>query len=501
MSSEGGIGRAFGLTFIAQLILQLQGLVLLPIVIPRMGEASYGAYVLVYISLSQIFELTTSGIGYAYSRKLVSAPTAGERRRLFEPQFTVQIIIFAVFSAVMLLAAGKTIEVESNVFVTTWLLVGFLAANFMSRQVLAFYRYTLRFLPYNLVLGGVPSLFLAMLLIGTALGHAPSVDTLLALQTAAGIGVSLPLFWRIVREIGLPRFRLQPRIVAADFRAGLPVTIGMIIDFTLSFGDRYLILLFLSVADVGRYQPAYQLASVLLFLPRIIGMILTPLVARMVDLGNREESEHLLATAMRLFIMIAVPFAVGMMMVGPSFLGALTTVDVGIAGRRVLPIVAVAATFYGLTILMGSVGVALNHLGRLLRADALGMALNLGLNLALLPLLQDISVAAATTLVGYAASTVYYFYLLRAHWRFQVEWGALLRFAVAASLMGAALWAMGYRPGTIATISMLPLAGSIAAAVAIYFAALSGLGGLGRRELAQIAGIMRSRAPELGNSS
>lgn len=500
MISGGGIGRALGLTFVAQLILQLQGLILLPIVIRWMGEASYGAYVLVFISLSQLFELTTNGISYSYSRKLVSAPTAGERRRLFEPQFTVQIIVFAIFSAALLLGAGKTIEVEGNVVVTTWLLVGLLAENLVSRQVRSYYRNTLRFLPYNLVLGGIPSLFIAMLLIGIAIGRAPSVDTLLALQAAAGIGVSLPFFWQMLREIGVPRFRLPPRMVAADFRAGLPVTIGMIIDFTLSFGDRYLILLFLSVTDVGRYQPAYQLASVVLFLPRIIGIILTPLVARMVDLGHCAEAERLLATAMQLFIMVAVPFVVGAMMVGPSFLGTLTTVEVGVAGRWVLPIVAVAAMFYGLTMLMGSIGVALNRLRMLLRADGLGMVLNLGLNLALLPLLHDITVAAATTLVGYAAAAAYYGYLLRPHWRLQLEWGALLRFAAAASVMGAALWAMGYRPGAVAAISMLPLLGSIVAAVAIYCVVLSGLGGLGRRELAQITDLMRSRVPEIGKT-
>lgn len=501
MSSGGGIGRALGLTFVAQLILQFQGLILLPIVIRWMGEASYGAYVLVFISLSQVFELTTNGISYSYSRKLVSAATASERRSLFEPQFTVQVIVFAIFSAALLLAGGKTIEIERNVFVITWLLVGVLAANLMWRQVLNFYRNTLRFLPYNLVLGGTPLLFLAMLLTGITIGYAPSVNALLALQTIAGIGMSLPFFWWMIREIGIPRFHLQPRVVAADFRAGLPVTIGMIIDFTLSFGDRYLILLFLSVADVGRYQPAYQLASVVLFLPRIIGMILTPLLARKVDLGHRTESEHLLATAVRLFIMVAVPFAVGMLMVGPSFLGALTTVEVANAGRWVLPVVAIAAMFYGLTMLMGSVGVALNRLRMLLRADALGMALNLGLNLALLPLLHDITVAAATTLIGYVASAAYYRYLLRPHWLLQVEWGALLRFAAAASVMGTALWAMGYRPGVVAAVSVIPLLGSIAAAAAIYCAVLSGLGGLGRREFAEITGIMRSRAPEIGNIS
>lgn len=500
MSSEGGIGWALGLSFVSQLILQLQGLVLLPIVIPWMGEASYGAYVLVYVGLVQVFELTTTGITYSYSRKLVSAPTAGERRRLFEPQFSFQIIVLAVFSAVLLLAFGKTIEVEGNVVVTTWLLVGLLAANLLCRQVLNYYRNTLRFVSYNLAWSGIPLLFLAMLLTAIAVGHAPSVDTLLALQTAAGIGVSLPFFWQMLREIGVPRFRLRPRLVVADFRVGLPVTIGMIIDFTLNFGDRYLILVFLSVADVGRYQPAYQLASFVIVLPRLIAMILTPLLARMVDLGDRAESEQLIATAMRLFIMIAVPFAVGMLMVGPSFLGRLTTVEMGIAGRWVLPIVAAAAAFYGLATLMESVGVALNRLRMVVRAGALGMCLNIGLNLAFLPLLRDIAVAAVTTLVGYAASAAYSSYLLRAHWRFQIEWVALLRFAAAASVMGGGLWGMGYRPATVAAISVLPLLGSIAAAVAIYFAILSGLGGLGRRELAQITSLMRSRVPEIGKT-
>jgi O-antigen/teichoic acid export membrane protein len=490
------MGRVLGLTFIAQLIIQLQGLVVMPIVVRSAGPATYGAYTILFVTTVVFFELATSVVSYPYVRNLVSAITSAERRRLFEPQITFCLTVFVIVSGGLLLTHPFTIEVGVGTSILTPLLVGILAANLLQRQGYEYFRYTLRFVPYSVILGGPPLIFMILLTIGAALGRVISLDRLLALQCAVGIIVSLPFVLKMLREIGIPRLRLPLATFMRNAGAGLPATLDGLVNFTLAFSDRYLISLFLSVAAVGHYQPSYQAAAILFFLARLMSDVLSPIASRMIDIGRRTDAEELILNFFRLFLMIAVPFTVGMLMVGPSFLALLTTVDIAETGRWVIPVVAAAVTFNGFISFMRIVAVALNRLPTILLARSTGAVLNVALNLLLLPVFSDITVAALNTFVGYAATCLCLILAFRATWRLPLDLLALARFCGAAAVMSAALWAIGYRPATVTPQTVLHLAGAIALGAAVYFAALTAIGGLGRRQLREIAAMLHGGARE-----
>jgi O-antigen/teichoic acid export membrane protein len=489
-----GLGRAFGLTFVAQIIIQMQGLIVMPIIVRWAGPATYGAYVILFVTTVLFFELATWTISYPYVRNLVSASSAAERRQLFEPQITFCLAVFALISAGLLIARPLTIEIGTGTSIFTILLVGILAANLLQRQGLDYFRYTLRFMPYSLILGGPPLVFMALLIAYVSLGRVPSLDTLLIFQCLAGIGVSVPFLIRMLSEIGVPRPRLPPRLLLTNMRASLPITFDGLIRFSLGFSDRYLISIFLSVAAVGVYQPSYQAAAIIFFFAGLLCDVLSPVVSKMIDLQQQADAERLLANAFRLFLMLAVPFVVGMLMVGPPFLGLLTTHEIAISGRWVMPLVAVAVTVNAFTTFVRVVAMALNRLPTMLAARLAGTAVNVALNLLLLPMFADITAAAASILAGYLVTSFYLVIAFRSEWRLPFELGAALRFCGAAAMMGLALWLMGYRPGTAAPESALHLASVIGAAILIYFIALRGLGGLVRRELMLVADIIQNGA-------
>lgn len=493
-----GMGRVLGLTFIAQVIIQLQGLIVMPIILRWAGPATYGAYTMLFVTTVFFFEQATSAIYYPYVRKLVSATTPVEQRQLFEPQITFCLAILGLISAALLLARPATLDIGSGASISTVLLVGVLAANLAQRTGLDYFRYTLRFVPYSMILGGPPLVFMLLLIASVALRQIPSLDTLLILQCAAGIGVSMPFVLKMLREIGIPRLRLPLRMLVRDARVGIPLTLDGLVNFSLGFSDRYLISLFLSVAAVGYYQPSYQAAAILFFVARLISDVLSPIASRMVDLERRSEAEDLVLDFFRLFLMIAVPFMVGMLMVGPSFLGLLTTVDIAEAGRWVMPAVAAAVTVNGFVAFMRTVAVALNRVPAILLARSTGALLNVALNLFLLPIFADIATAAFSTLIGYSATCLYLVFTLRSSWRLPFDARAMLRFCTAASIMGAGLWMIGYRPATVVPETIFHLSGTIAISIAIYFIALSAVGGFGRRELRQIATVFQYKAPGVG---
>jgi O-antigen/teichoic acid export membrane protein len=484
------MGRVLGLTFIAQLIIQLQGLIVMPIILRWAGPATYGAYTILFVTAVVCFELATSSISYPYVRNLVSASTTAERRQLFEPQITFSLAIFGLVSGALLLAYPVTMEVGAGTSILTFLLIGLLAANLLQRQGLEYFRYTLRFVPYNVILGGAPLLFIMLLTASVTLRRVPTLDTLLILQCTAGVVVAVPFVLKMLREIGIPRLHLPARVFIQNIRAGVPVTLDGIVTFVLGFSDRYLISAFLSVAAVGHYQPSYQAAAVIYFVARLIHDVLSPVLSRLVDLGARADAEVLVSALFRLFLMLAVPFIVGMLMVGPSFLGLLTTTEIADSGRWVMPLIAAAVTVNAFIAFMRAVAVALDRLPTVLAARTAGAFLNVGSNLLLLPLIADITVAAVSSLVGYAASSVWLGLAFRSRWRLPLEPRASARFCVAALVMGGGLWLMGYRPGGVEPESVLHLGTAITLSIFVYFGALSLLGGFGRREISQISALL-----------
>jgi O-antigen/teichoic acid export membrane protein len=493
-----GVGGTLIWTFLAQSVANLQGLVVLPVVTHWAGPVVYGAYILVNITASQFLALISTGISYRYTRNLVSASSFEERRELFEPQFSFQLAAFLIASGCVLLMgpAIQDLFAGGGEAINPWILVGVIATNLLQGEVSSYFRCTFRFLPFNLVGGGTAVVFMTSLLAFTSIHRALSLESLLLVQVASSTAVIAPLGAIMLREMGLPHLRLPITKIMQDARAGLSVTLDMIVDFLLGSGDRYLITLFLSVAEVGRYQPGYQLASVALFLPRLLVTVLSPIVSRLVDTGKRAEAERIVESSLSLFLMIGIPFVVGALMVGPRVILLLTNADVAEASRWVTPLAAAGIIFCGILWILNAVAIGINRPRLILIADVKGAILNMTINLSLLPLVQSIVVPAIATLIGYAVSAVAFMWALRSVWGLKIEWGAVLRFCAAAFVMGGALWLLGFRPAEVASVSTVRLFGGVAMAGLVYFAVLWALGGLGRREWAEIKNLLSSRAPD-----
>ena len=503
VSAGRRVGRDFIITLAGSAMNGLQGIVVLPIMIRIAGEATYGAYTLLISLLGLWIAFIGYGIPYRYQRNLVSAKTLAERRALFEPQFTFQLLMVALASAAILIA-GRRLETwifGDMTHFTPAYLAAVLFSNLLCRQSQDYFRYTQRFLPLSISSASATYVFVAILVAVALLTQELSLDTLLLLQAVTYLVISLPLLAVLLRELGLPRLKLPFRTLMEDIHVAWPLSVELVIDYALRFADRYVILLYLSVADVGRYQPAYALATVVMMLPTLIDIILVPALSRLVDLGERAEAERLLAIFLRLFLMFATPFAVGALMMGPTILGLLASPEIGEASRWVSPLMAVASIFLGIMRLASLVAFVMGRTRTILGASLLGAILNIALNVAVLAFVRDIAVPAASALVGYVAAAVYTVLALRPVWRIAFEWGAIARYCVAAAAMGLLLWVIGYPPGTVVSINPFLLAAVLAVGGVTYFAALTAVGGFGRREINQIGNLLRRQDRGAGQAA
>jgi O-antigen/teichoic acid export membrane protein len=481
------MGRQFLLGVAVQASIYLQSLILFPIVIRHAGAANYGEFVVLVTLLYLVFGLYASGVPYRYRRELVSAQGREERRALFAPQFTFQLICLALVSAALMLWAAAS---RSGALAAP--LIAWLAANTFYRLVADYFRYTLRLRVFNFLAAAFPYLFLSLVLGVVFANGALPVERLLWLQ-AVSLAVPALLFLPLMLcEIGVPRPNLPWRTLVADFRQGAPLTVELVIDFLLASSDRPLIALFLSTAAVGSYQPAYTLGTLVLFLPKVSDAIVLPNLNKLIDDGKIDEARLLLQIVFNLLLMVALPFVMASLLLGPSILRLLTNDDIAEASRWVTPLVAGAAIFYGVMLLAGQVAFALRRTRAIVTASAFGGVVNVVLNLVLLPVFVSIVVPAVTTLVGYIVGLALIVAMLRRSWRFEVEWPALLRFCVAALAMGLLLLALGYRPGEAAAVGPAMLAGTIAVAAIAYFAVLFVVGGRELRDVRELLGSTAS---------
>ncbi|MFZ2003830.1 MAG: lipopolysaccharide biosynthesis protein [Stellaceae bacterium] len=465
------MGRQLLVGVAVQAAVYIQSLVLFPIVIRHAGATTYGDFVVQLTLLYLLFGLYASGVPYRYRRELVSTQTPGERRALFGPQFAFQLVCVAVVSAAIVVWTCAT-NTGSSAISRALPLIAWIVANTFYRLVADYFRYTLRMGIFNFLTGVPPYLFLVFVVSVVFARGALSVDRLIVMQAASfALPALLPL-GKMLREIGLPRPTLRWRTIVADFKQGAPLTLELVIDFLLASSDRLLIAAFLSLAAVGSYQPAYTLGMLVIFLPRVFDAIMLPNLNRLIDRGKIAEAESLIQVMLNLLLLIALPFAAASFFIAPTLLRVLTNAEIASASRWVTPVVACAAICYGAMLIAGQVAFALRRTRAIAVANASGGAINVILNLLLLPVFASIVLPAVTTLIGYAVGLALTAAALRRYWRFRIDRPGALRCAVAAAAMILLLYQLGYRPGVFTAQNPVTLAASIAAGVVVYFAVL-----------------------------
>lgn len=85
-----------------QMLCNLKGIILLPILVKFLGTTAYGIYVLVIITLGFIFGISSWGVGFRSRRYLPAAKDMEDRRKLFYPPCFFQMISSLVLTLILI---------------------------------------------------------------------------------------------------------------------------------------------------------------------------------------------------------------------------------------------------------------------------------------------------------------------------------------------------------------------------------------------------------------
>lgn len=382
---------------------------LLAVVLARaLGTSAYGAYAValawaMFLSVPASLGIAPLVVRHvaAYAQREEWGLLRGVIRRANQVVAASAVAVVAVAALIALTFRDTRPEIVDP-FLIGLLLVPVLSLTALRHAAIqGLHRVVLARLPDTLVL---PGAFLALALVGAwRLGADFTANWAIALNVVAAtlaflVGVAL-LWWALPPSVRRSKAEFEHRDWA---RSALPLlAMSLLLSANNQVGTIMLGALG-SSAEAGMYNVAVRAATFTSFLFLAASYPLYPNVARLWTVGDRDAIQRLLSRAIRIVSVFSITAALGFVVFANPFLDIFGS-DFGDASTALRILVAGELV----KVLMGYGGVALimtSHERSMARAASLGVAVNVGLAFALIPV-WGVNGAATASMASAVASS------------------------------------------------------------------------------------------------
>jgi O-antigen/teichoic acid export membrane protein len=393
----------FSLYFTSEVIVQMSGLISLPIFARIFSTDEYGQYNLI-LSVFVISETIASlGLRSSLMRFYMEykMENRGKEFNLFSTLF--MMIIMSSIILIIILSIGSMFISKHIGFAPTIVdIISFSASLILIRNIIGLMQNHFRILdkPYlyaivNIVTKYIPLGLILLLIIkyqwgipGLYFGY---------LVGEGSICLVLLLIYRI--KYGKKLYFFSKEIIKESFKYGLPILGNNLSGNINSQCNRFIIAPMLGVSAVGLYSMGYNLCSYIqTFVIIPLHMTISPICYNLWGEKGKEETAKFVSSYFRFFCLISLPIIFGLTAIGKDFIKILAT-DKFQDSATIIPLIITGLLisgghfpfFAGLYLLKNPI--------RILKIALFVAIFNICLNLALIPLLGLIG-AAITPLVS-----------------------------------------------------------------------------------------------------
>lgn len=465
---SAGVRRRFlgdvAFRYAAQAMGMLKGLLILPLIARAFGEASYGIWSQIALSVALLQSVATLRLGSALVRYLTETREGIERRRaVWMANGTVLgigalvvacVLCFRTAFAFMLFGTRALAE-----FIPPFAML--LYAQTLLSTGIAYFRASDQ-LRAGTLLQACTSLGSIAIVALVVVGFRASLSqAVFAWAASTALGALVAQF-AIVSQQGAP-LRISVRTLRRFLRYSLPLVPAAATVWIIEYSDRFFVVHLLGLSQAGIYAGAYRLAQVMRLLMTPMLFVLLPTVLRLRRDGTEALGQQLMREVLAAYLFVGGGVAVFLIACGPRLLLLL-----GIAGAQV------SQGFLALLVL-GEMALAF----RLLHTQLLYLsertltvllivggtaAMNVIANLFLVPALGILG-AALSTFASYVAQWLVMLHVIEQRASISVPRRVLLRVVLGAGVAYAVL--------RLTNSSSLPLLlGGTAAAVLVYLSVL-----------------------------
>ena len=398
MSNYEILVKRIGLTGLANLVVSVTPIILLPILTKILTIQEYGVWSLIVVTAGLVPMLVTLGLQTSMMRFLAPIKNKDDIR---EGYYSIALVVLGadLVASLFLLLFGQSIATNllgNNSTVALLLpLITFAASYNVVPQT--YFRTFQQAKRYSIVLLLQTFVFVALVaafvVFGLGLAGA-SLGYLVALLLTALIST-----YYVLRDIGAkwPRFTQ----LKAYLKYGLPLVPGFLSTWVLNVSDRYIITFFLGVAWVGYYSPGYQLGNLITLLAMPFSILLPTAIYEHYDANRIVEVKTILRYSIKYFIAAAVPAAFIFSILSEQILTLLSSPEIAANGYLITPFTAFSSVLFGLFSIIVVVLTFEKKTTIIGIVWILAAVLNIGLNLILVPYF-GILAAALTTALGYS---------------------------------------------------------------------------------------------------
>jgi len=225
-----------------------------------------------------------------------------------------------------------------------------------------------------------------------------------------------------------PRARTQrgapatPTAVRSWLSYGVPTSSGAVLDWALAFIDRYILQALRNSGTVGIYAVGNIIGDRMVSVPlNAFGLATTPRLLTAYEHSGRAEVERLMRAYTRVVLLIGVPIVAYTGAISGRLVPALTHSSVYAPAIAVAPTIALGALLYSLSAVAATGLSVAKHTRPLVYASAIGLAVNVAANFALIPRFGIMGAAVSTPIsMAVVCVAVYAFARRYVTWRFPV---------------------------------------------------------------------------------
>ena len=468
--------QRIGLIGLMNLLTNLGGIILLPILTKNISVGDYGIWAQVNVTVGLISILILLGLHQSMVRFMATAKARDEIQEIFYS------ILFSVVAAASLLSLilfylSDNLAVllfDSNFAVAeiiplivflesiNWVLFNFFRA---SQQIKLYSLFSLISVYLSIML----AYYFVTLLGGGILG---AVFGLLLSKAA----VCLVMLVMVLTRIGykVPNFKRIREFMAFS----LPLIPSGLSDWVVNSSDRYVITIFLGTVSVGYYSPGYLLGNIISMFIAPVALMLPVVLSQHYDEKNMDSVNTILRYSLRYYLAIALPSVFGLSMLSWPILSLLSTKEIADQGYMITPFVAVSMLLFGVASILTNIIFLVKKTKYSAIIWISAATLNFCLTIFLVPRLDIVGAALATliTFTFVLASTAYYVMGLLP---VRIDGRFILKCLIASLVMSMVI-AFWYPS------DLLEIIGIIIVSTAVYFLVLWLLKGIDSKEAKQI---------------
>jgi len=474
---------------IANLLVYLGGIILLPLITKTLGTHDYGIWVQVNVTIGLAMNFAILGLPFAMTRFLAAEKSGEEIQEGFYSVLSFVFLTALVTSVLLIILADFIGRAFFDGAVRIVQITGLIVLAWSLEWVcLCFFRSFRQMKRYALfsIADTYVQIGLIVLLVINGYGLVSMVLAVLATRVV----IFLASFLLIKSQIGFkrPHFSRMKEYLAF----ALPTIPGNMAAWVVGSSNRYVIGYFLGVESVGIYAAVNTIGIIPIMSVAALGFVLPPALSKLYDEGRMNEVKTHLSYSLKYSQAIAIPFVFGAAILAEPVLRLFSTAEIASQGYLVLPIIALGT----LIVIFGGV---ISHILILVKktkisgtAWIIAAVVNLGLTILLVPYMGILG-AAVATLFAYSVATAIELYYSFKEFKVSIDWRFIIKALLSSAIMALVVWVMHPQSNTYIIITVL-------VGVAVYGVSLFLLKGFKAEEISFFRALFQPGTYKTGSA-